>query len=68
MPEAAEMLTEAENSCKLALKSSKNKPNGGVATRFPPGLEWEILLADVVVFNGLIHALNESYAGFVKAL
>lgn len=68
MPEAAELLGKAEHSCKAALNSSKSQINGTTSSRFPAGLEYEILLADAVVFSGLIHALNESYVGMVKAL
>ena len=68
MPEASELLTKAELSSKAALKFIKSSQSPQNSTRFSPGLEFEILLADAVVFNGLIHALNESYVGMVKAL
>ena len=68
MPEAAELLSRAEMSSKAALKAAKIQANGIPKGGFPPGLEWEILQADAVVFNGLVNALNESYVGMVKAL
>jgi len=68
MPEAAELLSKAEQSSKAALKAAKAQATGTPKGAFPPGLEWEILQADAVVFNGLVNALNESYVGMVKAL
>ncbi|KAI5897779.1 uncharacterized protein SCHCODRAFT_02486342 [Schizophyllum commune H4-8] len=32
------------------------------------GLEWEVLAADAVVLEGLVHALSESYMGYVQCL
>ncbi|KAF8891625.1 hypothetical protein CPB84DRAFT_1784122 [Gymnopilus junonius] len=37
-------------------------------SRFPYGLEWEILNADAVVLLGLTHALSESYMGYLQCM
>ena len=61
MTEAARCLSLSEAGSRKKLKSG----NGGragvgarVVSRFPPGLEWEILVADAVVMLGLTHALR----------
>ncbi|EMD38154.1 hypothetical protein CERSUDRAFT_113305 [Gelatoporia subvermispora B] len=65
MAEASRCLALSEAGAKKQLKSSKSvKPN----TQFPPGTEWELLLADAVILLGLTHALSESYMGYMQCL
>lgn len=55
MGEAAKCLSQAEAGAKKRHKSLKpSRPSGN----FAPGLEWEILLADAVVLQGMVHALG----------
>jgi hypothetical protein len=55
MAEASRCLTAAEAGAKKQAKAMKSaKPTG----QFPPGLEWEILLADTVILNGMTSALR----------
>jgi hypothetical protein len=68
MLEAATLMDRAEQSSTAALKTSKSQPSGTPKGQFSQGLEWEILQANAVVFSGLVHALKESYVGFVRAL
>lgn len=65
MVDAAKALTDAEAATNQALKMVKsNKSN----TRFPSGMEWEVLHADTVILLGLTQALSESYMGYLKCL
>ncbi|EDQ98216.1 uncharacterized protein LACBIDRAFT_307909 [Laccaria bicolor S238N-H82] len=54
MAEASRMLALSEAGTRKQMKAPKKKYN----TRFPQGLEWEILNADVVVLLGMTHALR----------
>ncbi|KAF7778395.1 hypothetical protein Agabi119p4_2740 [Agaricus bisporus var. burnettii] len=36
--------------------------------RFQPGIEWEIINAHAVILLGLVHALSESYVGYLQCL
>ena len=60
MTEAARCLTLSEAGSRKRQKNGNG--NGGRSnlghSRFPPGLEWEILVADAVVMLGLTHALR----------
>ncbi|PFH46707.1 hypothetical protein AMATHDRAFT_69254 [Amanita thiersii Skay4041] len=64
MEDAATSLAAAEAGAKKQLKQAKSCST----TRFPPGLEWEILIADATVLSGLVHALSESYMGYIQCL
>jgi hypothetical protein len=57
MTEAARCLSLSEAGARKQLKNG-NGGKAGMASRFPAGLEWEILLADAVVMLGLTHALR----------
>jgi hypothetical protein len=48
------MLALSEAGTRKQMKAPKKKYN----TRFPQGLEWEVLNADVVVLLGMTHALR----------
>ncbi|KIO27128.1 hypothetical protein M407DRAFT_73614 [Tulasnella calospora MUT 4182] len=65
MVDAAKALTDSEASTNQALKASKSHKS---LTRFPAGMEWEVLHADTVVLLGLTQALSESYMGYLKCL
>ena len=53
--EAERCLSLAEAGAKKRNKSLKpSRPSGN----FAPGLEWEILQADAVVLQGMVHALR----------
>ncbi len=64
MADAGKALAEAESSLKQAVKNQSRKSS----TRYPAGLEWEVLHADATVMLGLTQALSESYSGYVKCL
>ncbi|KAL0946369.1 hypothetical protein HGRIS_012600 [Hohenbuehelia grisea] len=64
MGEASRCLALSEAEAKKQSKSVKPNPN----SRFPPGLEWEIVTADAVVLLGLTHALSESYMGYLQCI
>ncbi|OCH93858.1 hypothetical protein OBBRIDRAFT_789896 [Obba rivulosa] len=65
MAEASRCLALSEAGAKKQLKASKYAQQ---TTQFPPGTEWELLLADAVILLGLTHALSESYMGYVQCL
>ncbi|KAG9049255.1 hypothetical protein FS837_010791 [Tulasnella sp. UAMH 9824] len=65
MLDASKALTDSESSTNQALKASKSQKS---LTRFPAGMEWEVLHADTVVLQGLTQALSESYMGYLKCL
>lgn len=56
MSEAGRLLAESEAGAKKESKTTKSA-NGGKSS-FPPGIEFEILQADAVVLQGLVHALR----------
>ncbi|KAF9449736.1 hypothetical protein P691DRAFT_774496 [Macrolepiota fuliginosa MF-IS2] len=62
--EANRCLTLSEAGTRRFTKTKKHIDNH----RFHPGVEWEILNADAVVLLGLIHALSESYMGYLQCL
>lgn len=62
--EANRCLALAEAGTRKFTKSKKHVENH----RFHPGVEWEILNADTVVLLGLLHALSESYMGYLQCL
>ncbi|KAK7062759.1 Mitochondrial outer membrane protein iml2 [Paramarasmius palmivorus] len=62
MTEASKLLTQAE----VATKKQINKPS--TPSRFPAGLEMEILNADTVVLLGITYALSESYMGYAQCM
>ncbi|EJD00336.1 uncharacterized protein FOMMEDRAFT_159009 [Fomitiporia mediterranea MF3/22] len=66
MGEAARCLSESEAGAKKGSRTNKSA-NGGKSS-FPPGIEFEILQADVIVLQGLVHALSESYMGYLQCL
>ncbi|KAG8972041.1 hypothetical protein FRC05_010454 [Tulasnella sp. 425] len=65
MVDASKALTDAEATTSQALKASKSHKS---LTRFPTGMEWEVLHADTVILLGLTQALSESYMGYLKCL
>ena len=62
MGEAARCLGESEAGAKKRSKETRGGGGGaGDSTpqrNFPPGLEYEILQADAIVLQGLVHALR----------
>lgn len=58
------MLALSEAGTRKQMKAPKKKYN----TRFPQGLEWEILNADAVALLGMTHALSESYMGYLQCM
>ncbi|KAL5513993.1 hypothetical protein ACEPAG_2754 [Sanghuangporus baumii] len=66
MGEAARALADSEAGAKKGSKNTKSA-NGGKSS-FPPGVEYEILQADAIVLQGLVHALSESYMGYLQCL
>ena len=56
MGEAARCLAESEAGAKKGSRTTRSA-NGGKSS-FPPGIEFEILQADAVVLQGLVHALR----------
>lgn len=54
MNEAARCLAESEAGSKKQKTAKSQSEN----SKFPPGIEYEILLADAVVLQGLVHALR----------
>ncbi len=68
MYEAAKRLGEAERMAREHARAAKSAAQNTFPARFPPGMEWEIVIADAVVLAGLTHALNESYAGYLQAM
>ncbi|KAG8934191.1 hypothetical protein FRC01_004524 [Tulasnella sp. 417] len=65
MVDASKALADSETTTNQALKASKSHKS---LTRFPAGMEWEVLHADTVVLQGLTQALSESYMGYLKCL
>ncbi|KAL0581646.1 Mitochondrial outer membrane protein iml2 [Marasmius crinis-equi] len=63
MAEASKLLTQAE----AASRKGSGKPRPG-PSRFPEGLEMEILNADAVILLGITHALSESYMGYLQCM
>ncbi|KAF8229976.1 hypothetical protein L208DRAFT_1284137 [Tricholoma matsutake] len=70
LAEAARCLTLSEAGARKKHKSDQGSTSraGSGSSRFPPGLEWEILVADAVVMLGLTHALSESYMGYLQCI
>ncbi|KAF5337705.1 hypothetical protein D9758_017342 [Tetrapyrgos nigripes] len=64
MAEATRLLGLGDAASKKAMKNKDMWSK----TRFPPGIEWEILNADAVVLMGITHALSESYMGYLQCL
>jgi hypothetical protein len=59
MTEATRCLTLSEAGARKKKNENGGAGKAGMAvSRFPPGLEWEILVADAVVMLGLTHALG----------
>lgn len=56
MGEAARCLSESEAGAKK--RSKETRAAGSNNGNFPPGLEFEILQADAIVLQGLVHALR----------
>ncbi|KAF8328512.1 hypothetical protein F5887DRAFT_1007566 [Amanita rubescens] len=38
------------------------------ASRFPTGLEWDVLVADATVLSGLVNVFSETYAGYFRCV
>ncbi|KAG8903672.1 hypothetical protein FRB99_002863 [Tulasnella sp. 403] len=64
MADAAKVLAQAETKTKEALRNQPRKS----ATKYPAGMEYEVLQADAVILLGLTQALSESYSGYLKCL
>ncbi|ESK92762.1 hypothetical protein Moror_15935 [Moniliophthora roreri MCA 2997] len=62
MTEASKLLTQAET----ATKKQASKPS--TPSRFPQGIDMEILNADTVVLLGITYALSESYMGYAQCM
>lgn len=58
--EAVKALNEGETAARSQHKLTKAAPS---VTKFPAGIEWEMLHADALVLQGLTHALSETYYG-----
>jgi hypothetical protein len=56
MAEAKKTLDAAEVATRKQLKASQK--SGKSVTRFPPGMEWDVLHADSVILAGLVNALG----------
>ncbi|TFL07447.1 outer membrane protein Iml2/Tetratricopeptide repeat protein 39 [Pterulicium gracile] len=63
--EASRCLAASEAGAKKQMKASKGSPS---ASRFPAGIEWEILHSDIVVLQGMAHALGETYMGYLSCI
>jgi len=66
MADSIKALTAAEAGARKAQKAGISRSNSG--SRFPPGLEWEVMQADATILLGLTQALSESYLGYVQCL
>lgn len=72
--QAADLLSQAESAISQRRKAAKSLASSSVGKskenviRFPVGTEWDILHADVVVLQGMVHTLSESYYGYLQAL
>ncbi|KAI0929242.1 hypothetical protein AcV5_006552 [Taiwanofungus camphoratus] len=55
MAEAARCLAASEAGARKQLKASKGTRQ---TTQFPPGTEWDLLLSDAIILQGLNHALS----------
>ncbi|TFK18911.1 hypothetical protein FA15DRAFT_760378 [Coprinopsis marcescibilis] len=65
--EASRCLALSEAGAKRQIKIQQSSPSASLSTsRFPAGLEWEIVSADAVVLLGLTNALSESYMGYLQ--
>ncbi|KAI5990564.1 hypothetical protein F5J12DRAFT_727655 [Pisolithus orientalis] len=56
-------LTLAEQSARKHMKLAKSF---APSHRFQPGIEWEILHNGIIIFLGLVHALSQSYKGYLQ--
>ncbi|KAK2459446.1 hypothetical protein APHAL10511_008557 [Amanita phalloides] len=63
MDDASRSLAAAEQLCKKHLNQNLQR-----TTRFPPGLELEVLVADATVLSGLIHVFSETYVGYMRCI
>lgn len=67
--QGSDALKKAEEELSRRRKSAAATPKtANSASRFPPGLEWEILHAYVVVLQALFHTFSQSYYGFLQAI
>ncbi|THH08276.1 hypothetical protein EW145_g2807 [Phellinidium pouzarii] len=66
MSEASQCLSDSENEAKKQIKAARAANNG--KGNFPAGIEFEILQADAIVLQGLVHVLGESYMGYLQCL
>ncbi|KAH8111665.1 outer membrane protein Iml2/Tetratricopeptide repeat protein 39 [Phellopilus nigrolimitatus] len=66
MGEAARCLGESEAGARRQSKATRVAHGG--KSNFPSGIEFEILQADAIVLQGLVHALGESYMGYLQCL
>ncbi|KAJ3510909.1 hypothetical protein NMY22_g15821 [Coprinellus aureogranulatus] len=73
----ANVVTEASKQLALADTASKKWAKDAVSgkskskdyySRFPAGMEWEIINADAIVLLGLTNALSESYMGYLQCM
>ncbi|KAI6138118.1 outer membrane protein Iml2/Tetratricopeptide repeat protein 39 [Pisolithus tinctorius] len=63
--DAAKDLTLAEKSARKHMKLAKSTTS---SHRFQPGIEWEVIRTDAIVFLGLTRALSESLKGYILCL
>lgn len=61
---ASNILVTADELVRKQARESKGKQT----TRFPPALEWEVLMADATVLSALMNVFSETYAGYLKCL
>ncbi|KAF8634528.1 hypothetical protein AX15_000828 [Amanita polypyramis BW_CC] len=64
MNSASESLAASQELCRKQLHKNKSPRT----SRFSPGLEWEVLIADTTVLSGLIHVFSETYVGYMRCL
>ncbi|KAF6750566.1 mitochondrial outer membrane protein IML2 [Ephemerocybe angulata] len=66
--EASRCLALSETASRKYAKNGVGAAKGKVYSRFPAGMEWEILNADAVVLLGLTNAISESYMGYLQCM
>ncbi|RXW20654.1 hypothetical protein EST38_g5215 [Candolleomyces aberdarensis] len=65
--EASRLLALSETASRKYAKAKTKHPHH-LHSKYPPGMEWEILNADAVVLLGLTNALSESYMGYLQCM
>ncbi|KAI6101303.1 outer membrane protein Iml2/Tetratricopeptide repeat protein 39 [Pisolithus sp. B1] len=65
MKDAVRCFTLAKQAARKHVKLAKPSTS---SHRFQPGLEWEVICTDAMVFLGICHALSKSYKGYLQCL